>query len=284
MGRKALVSIVIVLGVVTGAAILAPVVGGQAGQTWAREGHEPPFSFPAPFEGGSRIGASVRDVQAEDVTREKLPEVGGALVERLDTDGPAGRAGLRAGDVVVEFDGERVRSARHLTRLVRETPEGRTVPVVVIRQGARTTLDVTPDRSRLFGPDERAWLEDFGRNLDFDVESLMGRGGSRGRLGVDVQPLTPQLASYFGVKDGLLVANVVEGSPAAKAGLKAGDVIVSVNGTGVTTRGELVRALRTVGDAVEASVEYSRQGQAATAKVTLERPEIRRRAARPRGV
>jgi serine protease Do len=285
MTRKVLIIGLLVLSVAAGAALLAPAVMGQARER-AREGR--PFSFQLPFEGGSRIGASVRDVQDEDVSREKLESSSGAVVERLDTEGPAGRAGLRAGDVVVELDGERVRSALHLTRLVRETPEGRQVPMVVVRQGSRTTLNVTPVGPRAMGPDDRVWrepmreLEDLGRNLD--LESLMGWGGSRGRLGIDVQPLTPQLAAYFGVTDGLLVANVVENSPAARAGFKAGDVILSVNGTTVATRGELVRALRGAGDATDTSIEYSRQGQRTTAKVTLERPEERPRVARPRGI
>jgi serine protease Do len=285
MSRKALFIGLIILAVAVGAAFLAPVAMGQM-RDRARVAQAFPFEWP--FEGGSRIGASVRDVQGDDVSREKLSDRAGAVVERLDTDSPAARAGLKAGDVVVEFDGERVRSSLHLTRLVRETPPGRTVPVIVVREGARTTIDLTPESSRAFGRDDRVWhepmreLEDWGRN--FDVESLMGWGGARSRLGVDVQPLTSQLAAYFGVNNGLLVASVAESSPAAKAGFKAGDVIVSIDGTTVTTRGDLVRALRMADDAAETSIEYSRQGQLSTAKVTLAPRDERRRAGRPRGV
>jgi serine protease Do len=286
MRRIALVIGLLVVIAVAGAALLAPVVMGQ-GPDRARG---PRAAFQFPFEGGSRIGASVRDVQDDDVSREKLAGPNGAVIERLDTEGPAGRAGLKAGDVVVEFDGERVRSALHLTRLVRETPEGRPVKVGIVRGAARAVIEVTPVGSRARGPDERIWrepmreLEELGRN--FDVESLVGWGGSRGRLGVDVQPLTPQLAEFFGVKEGLLVASVVENSPAAMAGIKAGDIILGVGGQTVASRGQLVRALRDKGDGTETTIEFSRQGKASTATVTLAEPGDRPRASRgrPRGI
>jgi serine protease Do len=66
---------------------------------------------------------------------------------------------------------------------------------------------------------------------------------SRGRLGVNVQELTPDLAAYFGVKDGLLVNSVRADTPAARAGIKAGDVIGTVNGKAVTTPDELIKEL-----------------------------------------
>jgi membrane-associated protease RseP (regulator of RpoE activity) len=85
-----------------------------------------------------------------------------------------------------------------------------------------------------------------------DLLQWFGEGGApgnftfmvgRGRLGVNVQELTPDLAAYFGVKDGLLVNSVQADTPAAKAGFKAGDVIGTVNGKAVTTPNELVREL-----------------------------------------
>ncbi len=85
-------------------------------------------------------------------------------------------------------------------------------------------------------------LEELGRTID--LESMMGLPGGRGRLGVTVQPLTPQLAAYFGVKDGLLITSVRDESPAAAGGLKAGDVITTVNGTSVTTQSDLIHVLR----------------------------------------
>ena len=75
----------------------------------------------------SEIGVSVRDLTADEVAKAKLPQAGGVLVEDVRDGSAASRAGLRDGDLIVEFDGERVRSASHLTRLVRESVPGRAV-------------------------------------------------------------------------------------------------------------------------------------------------------------
>jgi serine protease Do len=90
----------------------------------------------------------------------------------------------------------------------------------------------------------------------------------RGRLGVTVQDLTPELAGYFGVKDGLLVKSVQADSPAAKAGVKAGDVIGTVNGAAVTTSGELIKTLADKDGDV--TIGVTRDKKPLSLKVTLE--------------
>ena len=131
-----------------GAIGLAAVVHGQtirwsASDAPAQRAIEAVTAF-----GGSRIGASVRDVDADDMKERRLASESGALLSDVDDDTPASRAGLKAGDVVIEYDGERVRSARQLTRLVQETPVGRKVPVVVSREGNRMTFTVEPEAGR----------------------------------------------------------------------------------------------------------------------------------------
>ena len=172
-------------------------------------------------------------------------------------------------------------SARQLTRLVQETPDGRTVKMTVVRGGARQSLDITPEASTMAGtwnlpvePELRAELERGLRGLrelpemrgpmfDHRFDGLPGMGASRGRLGVQVETLSDQLAEYFGVKGGgVLVSAVTADSPADKAGLKAGDVITAVNGTAVRDAGELVEELRDTGGEVRLE---SRTRQATTA-------------------
>ena len=208
-------------------------------------------------------------------------------------------------DRVVEFDGERVRSTRQLTRLVQETPSGRAVKMVVQRGGDRRTLDITPEADRVASFDRR-----IGPGLDPDLERDIERGierglrdlpqriepflnfnwrdggipgpMSRGRLGVQVQPLNDQLAEYFGAKDGgVLVAGVTADSPASKAGLKAGDVITKVNGAAVKDTGELMDALGHVKDDGAVTLDIVREKKASTVKATLERPRTTTRS--PRG-
>jgi serine protease Do len=102
----------------------------------------------------------------------------------------------------------------------------------------------------------------------------------RGRLGIGIQPLTPQLGEYFGAKEGVLVTTVEPDSPAAKAGLKAGDVITAVGDTAVSTPSELTRAIRQA-EGEQVSITYYRDKKSAKTTATLERPERPRRPGRP---
>src|ERR1700730_2340098 len=154
---------------------------------------------------GSMIGIRLVDVSADDVKSLKLSKAEGAMVESVSPNSPASTAGIRAKDVIVEFDGEHVRSARHLTRLVSETPAGREVSVMVMRDGRKTELHVKPEADNRFGgmvdPEQLRNLgEQVGRAARDMSRNLPDMAGlaNRGRLGVSVQELSPELAAYFG--------------------------------------------------------------------------------------
>ena len=195
-----------------------------------------------------------------------------------------------------------MRSARQLTRLVQETPAGRAVKMTVRRGSDRQTLDVAPEARESF-----AWNGRLGPELEREIERGMERGlrdlpdriepffnfrfdggmpvpGARGRLGVQVEGLSDQLATYFGVKEGgVLVAGVTAESPAAKAGVKAGDVITKVNGSAVKDPGDLVQALGDVKDDGVVSLDLVRDRKATSLTATIEprRPSRPARAGRP---
>lgn len=248
---------------------------------------------------GSQIGVLVSDPEGADE---------GVRIDRVDEGSPAEKAGVKEGDRVVNFDGERVRSTRQLTRLVQETPSGRTVKMTVQRGSDRRTLDITPEADRAASFDRR-----LGPDLERDIEREVERGlrdlperlepyfnfrwrepggrrfdglpmGGRARLGVQVQPLGGELGEYFGAKDGgVLVAGVTPESPAARAGLKAGDVITKVNGEAVKDPGELMEALGDVEDDGAVTLDIVRDRKASTVKATLEprRPARTSRGNRP---
>ena len=238
--------------------------------------------------GGSRMGVAVRDVDQADVTREKLAGPSGAVVEEVRSESPAAKAGLKSGDVIVSFDGERVRSARQLERLVEETPAGRTVKLALQRGGTRMDVDVTPEAPASvfrgegfkFSNDAltEVWPrveENFKRKLpamefNWDGDARAGCAEHVAGSGVQVQELSDQLAGYFGVKSGVLVADVDDGSPAAKAGVKAGDVITAVNGQAVTDPGELRREMLKLDEGKPADLSVTRDKKALTLKVETE--------------
>ena len=203
------------------------------------------------FGSGSRIGVTVRDFNDDELKGGKAGV--GVVIEEVETDSPAQKAGMKAADIVVEFDGERVRSTRQFTRLVQETAVGRSVAMAVTRDGQRVTLNVQPRSggSAKFwdGPGDDVFAvpvpkapppppamkrDMFPPNFEYFL-------GASGQLGISVDELSPQLSEYFGTKEGVLVTTVRDNSNASRAGVKAGDVITSLNGGTVTTAADLRR-------------------------------------------
>ena len=243
------------------------------------------------MDGRSWLGVQISDVTAETARALKLAGEYGVVVEEVDEESPAAKAGLQAKDVILSFADERVRSSEQLRRLVRETPAGRTVPVQISRDGQTRTLQVTPEahQAHMALPDVRMirpapmappaphapappgafWVE----SPDFNFE-LFTRGPM---LGISGDELTPQLAEYFGVKagKGVLVREVMAATAADKAGLKAGDVIVQVDGEAVTSLGELRRALRKKREGKQVSLTIVRNRAEQNVSVELEQPQSR---------
>ncbi len=183
----------------------------------------------ATHSAGGYLGVGVVEVEK--------PDSHGVQIKRVDEDSPADKAGLKEGDVVVEYNGQRVEGIDQFIRLVRETPAGRTVKMQVLRDGGTQSLTAT------LGTRKTMWSQDGPNFPDVPMPPIPPLELPEFRLfthqsasiGIDVQSITGQLADYFGVKSGVLVVNVVRDSPAQKAGLKAGDVITHVNGDAVAT-------------------------------------------------
>ncbi len=147
--------------------------------------------------------------------------------------------------------------------------------MAVLRNGQRQTVDATPEArasARSFEIDGDEIRREVERGMQgFRDFNMPGMAPSRGRLGVSIESLSPQLAEYFGAKDGgVLVSSVTENSSAKKAGLKAGDVITSVNGTHVRDSEALVRELSKAGG--EVTLGLVRDKKETTVKATLESP------------
>src|SRR2546425_2811176 len=244
----------LIVGLILGAALLAgTVVYAQTFDSPFAETQEPgstaqTFSF---FVDGAFLGVAGEDITKENMSRYGLREVRGVGVTQVIKDSPAEKAGLKKDDVILRFDGESVTSVRKLTRLVSETAADQTVRLTISRGGAEQELSVTLSKrnmGNLLGPQMRDDVfrgieQNFPRIESGNGDFIFSFGGNR-RIGVSTQGLTKQLADYFGVKDGgLLITSVNENSPAAKAGLKAGDVITAVDGEKVTSPGDVSRAI-----------------------------------------
>jgi|KBSSwiStaDraftv2_1062776.scaffolds.fasta_scaffold81925_3 serine protease Do len=234
----------------------------------------------------ARIGITVQEPASDDSKQPKT----GVVVEDVRSGSPADKAGVKEGDAILEFDGDRVRSVRQFTRLVQESAVGHPVPMVLSRNGSRTTVNVTPEGS--------AYDDDFSFRL-LDTPRIARpvtppppptpraaplppafdnffRLSGRRQLGVTLESLDDQLAGYFGVKEGALVKSVEKDSAAEKAGLKAGDVITTVNGRKIYDTSDVTRAIDRSEDGAELTIEVMRDKKPQTLKGKLE-------SVRPRG-
>jgi serine protease Do len=204
--------------------------------------------------GGSYLGVGAMDVTSERAKALGLKEERGVEISRVDPEGPAGKAGMKEGDVVLEFNGQPVQSYAQFVRMVQETPIGRQVKIVVWRGGTTTqTLTATVGERKnapiVIGPDS-------GWNFNMPTIPTMPEMPSveiprfgtlqSGMLGIMGESLAQeeQLAEFFGVTDGVLVRRVGKGSSAERAGIKVGDVITKVDESSVSTSADITRALR----------------------------------------
>ncbi len=217
------------------------------------------------------LGVSLRDLDAAEATRLHLPpaphSVSGAMIVTVDRDAPAWTSGLRPGDVVLELNAQPVENVEDLRHRLHECPSGDTITLRILRHDDQRSFAV------LLGDQDSVAQAAFNRHFHTQADLPPANGfaapapdfvpsstGSRGPAstffdalipasiytGLECGPLSPQLAMFFGVPGGagLLVTGVNPGSPAAAAGLAAGDVILRAADKPINTRGALARALR----------------------------------------
>ncbi len=210
-----------------------------------------------------RIGVSLegRPMTKEYASSLGLPNTNGAEVQQVEPNGPAADAGMRTGDVIVEFNGKPVTNNRDLVSMVTRTAPGTTVPVRVIRDRKTVSLNVT--------------IEEL--NLDQERSQSSRGQGPRNRetpttpdFGMSLQDLTPAIRRELNVpagRNGVVVANVTPFGPAAEAGLQPGDVILSVQGQPVRSLDEATKALTAIGSRQEARLVVWREGNEALVRL-----------------
>jgi serine protease Do len=162
------------------------------------------------------LGVSIQPLTPELANSFGAKDTKGVLISDVVPDSPAGKAGLKPGDILTEFEGKRTDVPGDLQRAVGLTAPGQATKVKVWRDGGERTIDVKVGEA----PDERE-----------AQQRGSSRGGATGVLGLDVRPITPEIARQLNLRtnEGVIVARVDEGSPAAEAGIQRGDVIREIN-------------------------------------------------------
>jgi serine protease Do len=201
-------------------------------------------------DGSSWLGVETHEVTADKAKELKLSAERGVVLGKIVPDSPAAKAGLKENDVVTEINGQRVEGAAQFRRMIHEIPAGRTIQLTVWRDGRTQTINATLGKSEQ-GRHAMKMMTPTPGTFAFrmpempEIPSMEWNGtmllGGQPRLGIDAEEISGQLGAFFGAPDGegILVRDVASGSPAEKAGVKAGDVITSLNGERIRTVGEL---------------------------------------------
>lgn len=216
----------------------------------------------------SYLGIQTQEISNDNFAKYGLQNVRGVGIEKVLENSPAAAAGLQNGDVILKFNGEDVTSTRKLTRLMVEVAPDHQARLTVSRNGSERELTVTvgkrptptfgngaftfnfpdkdmsiPDMPNIPPMAEFPRLQGLSPLIGGDSDVFFFRSGSDRQIGIGVSPLTKQLSEHFGVTGGVMINNVRENSPAAKAGLKAGDIIVEADGQQLTGEMELIKAI-----------------------------------------
>ena len=169
------------------------------------------------------LGVMIQNITPELADKLKLKDERGALVGDVTGGGPADKAGIKRGDVIVSFDGKEVEESNDLPYLVASTPVGKVATVEIIRAGEKKNIQV--------------------KIAELEEEKKSGQTGaaeSQPELGMQVEQLTPEIARYFGLAEvsGVVVVEVAGSSPAADAGVQPGDIILEIDHTPVRELGQ----------------------------------------------
>jgi serine protease Do len=219
--------------------------------------------------GASFLGVGIADIDADRAKELKLKEPAGVEITRVEEDSPAAKAGLKVGDVVLEYNGQKVEGMEQFGRLVRETPVGREVKLLISRNGAPQTLvaRIAARRGPVSVTLPHVEIPALPAAPDIPHTIMMWRTTL---LGIEGESLRGQLADYFGVKEGVLVRSVMPDTPAAKAGLKAGDVILKIDDSKVSSPSEITTVLRRLQDKKTVPVMIMREHKEMTMNVTVD--------------
>lgn len=216
------------------------------------------------------LGVYMQNIDKDMAEAFDLKTDKGVLVDDVVDDSPADDAGLMRGDVIVKFDDEQIDNSEELSDAVAGHEPGDKVTVAILRNGEEKTYNVELGKNRSMDDTYSFNMPPGNRSGKAGNYAWQFFGDEGGYLGVSTIELTDQLADYFGAKSGVLVSEVEEDSPAAAAGLKAGDIIVKVEGEDINSPGDLHDLIRDYNKGDKVDIEVLRKGNNETLTAELD--------------
>ncbi|MCB1615403.1 MAG: DegQ family serine endoprotease [Pseudomonadales bacterium] len=206
------------------------------------------------------LGLTINDVTRDFADALGLDKPEGALVVQVIENAPADKAGIKAGDVILSFDGHKIASSADLPHAVGPTAPGEKVEIELIRKGKKKTLDIKvgelPENPR--------------QRFAYNGDSVDSKGAAGNRLGAAVREFDPRRDSDGRFQAGVVVTAIDPDSPAGETGLQPGDVIVQIGFEPVDSIETYNRLLASVPEGTPQLIRFVRQGQAIFRTFVLE--------------
>jgi serine protease Do len=220
-----------------------------------------------PLKKSGWMGVSIQDVSEKIARREKLDTEEGAFVKEVEKNSPADSAGIQEGDVIVQFNKERIFDSDDLTKIVGRTVPGTKVDIVVVRDAQKRTLHLIVGKKK---SSKHQMFEVMPRIPDMHV--FIGNH----ILGLQLLTLNEQLGEYFGApnNEGVLVEEVEHESAAEKAGFKAGDIILRVGKKTVDAAEKIQKELQKYDEGDTVEFEVMRKGVKKIFSIEMEEDQV----------
>ena len=216
------------------------------------------------------IGIYMQDLNEDIAEAFGLEFDEGVLINGVVDDSPAEKYGLEEGDVIVSFDGRVVDDSGDLTRALKQKQPGDEIKIKILRDNNEKDVALTLGESVELK--DKTFTLKKSPKVFYNWKSKMP--SSTTFLGVGLQSLNKQLAEYFDVEEGVLISKVMEESPAEKAGLKAGDVILEIDDKEVSSPGDVTKIVKKHEKGDKLNIEVSRRGQNMALAIELEEREV----------
>ena len=213
------------------------------------------------------MGVLIQDVTTKTARKAKLDIEEGAYVKEVVKSGPADSAGIQEGDILVEFNGKKIFDSDGLVKTVTRTSPGTKVPVVLLREGQKKTIQLVVRKKKELKQQQFGVMPNI-PNIQVFVGNHI--------LGLRLLTLNEQLGEYFGApnNEGVLVEEVEHASAAEKAGLKAGDIIIRVGKKTITAVEKIQRELQKYDEGDNVDFEVMRKGVKKTFALEMEEEQV----------